>query len=346
MSTQHTSTESAQTPWVTVIIVNYNGGQFVQPALDSIAAQTDQNYDLILVDNASTDGSLAGLKTDHLVNFRLIALDENTGFAKGNNIAAKAARTEWIVLLNPDAEAFPNWLEEYKVAINAFPETRMFAGPTINTSDKSLMDGAGDCYYVLGIPWRGGYMHPVSDLPGLGECFSACGASALIHRDTFLEIGGFYERFFCYCEDVDLGFRFRLEGHNCIFWPGARAYHYGSGTTSVASPFSVEHGTRNRLWTFVKNMPPLGLIFGLPLHLALTGALLIRAMMVGRAGPTYKGLKNAILGIGPVLRDRREVQQRRKLSTWQVMKSMSKSWSTLRTRKADIKPLQQDKATD
>lgn len=330
-------------PWVTIIIVNYNAGRFLQPALDAVAAQTNKQYELILLDNNSTDGSLDELNTDGISDFKLIKLDENVGFAKGNNLAAKQARGDWIVLLNPDTEAFPDWLAEFHAATHAHPQTRMFAGATINTTDPTIMDGAGDCYFFLGIPWRGGYGRPVSEMPGIGECFSACGASALIHTKTFLEMGGFDERFFCYCEDVDLGFRFRLEGQNCIFWPAAKVYHFGSGTTSVASPFSVRHGTRNRLWTFVKNMPPLGLFFFLPLHLALTAALLVRAAMVGRAGPTYAGLKEGILGIGPVWKDRKEIQRRRKLSTRQVIKSMSWKWSTLRQRKADITPLKTSK---
>lgn len=329
-------------PWVSIIIVNYNAGAFLQKAVDKVAAQTDTNYELILLDNASTDGSIESLNTSHIADFKLIALKDNIGFAAGNNLASKEAKGQWIALLNPDTEAEPDWLAEFKRAKDTHPDTVMFAGATVNTANPDILDGAGDCYYGFGIPWRGGYGRPRDELPGIGECFSACGASALIHRDTFLEIGGFDERFFCYCEDVDLGFRLRLEGHRCIFWPAALIYHYGSGTTSVASDFSVRHGTRNRLWTFVKNMPPLGLFFGLPIHLALTFALLIRAMMAGRASATWAGLKDAIIGIGPVLKDRKTVQRRRKLSSRQIARAMTWKWSLLRQRKADVKPLHPD----
>ena len=326
-------------PWVSIIIVNYNAGAFLQKAIDKVAEQSDQNFELILLDNASTDGSIEALDTQHIQNFKLIKLEENIGFAAGNNLAAKQARGEWIALLNPDTEARGNWLAAFKVAKNTYPETVMFAGATLNTSNPDIMDGAGDCYYGFGIPWRGGYGRPSQEMPEIGECFSACGASALIHKSTFLDIGGFDERFFCYCEDVDLGFRLRLEGHRCVFWPDAVVLHFGSGTTSVASDFSVRHGTRNRLWTFVKNMPPLGLILCLPIHLALTFALLVRGLMAGRGNATWLGLRDGIIGLGPIWASRQHVHARRKLSTWQIWKSMSWRWRTLRERRVDVKPL-------
>lgn len=333
-------------PWVSIIIVNYNAGHFLQKAVDKVAEQTDQSFELILLDNASTDGSIESLRTDHIQNFKLIALDENLGFAAGNNLASQKAKGDWIALLNPDTEVAPDWLSAFKCAKNTHYDTVMFAGATVNTSHKDILDGAGDCYFGFGIPWRGGYGRPRSELPGIGECFSACGASALIHRRTFLDIGGFDERFFCYCEDVDLGYRFRLEGHRCIFWPEALAYHHGSGTTSLASDFSIHYGTRNRLWTFVKNTPPLGLFFGFPVHIILTLALLVRANKAGRGSATWTGLKQGILGLRSVWKDRKAVQFRRQLSTWEIARAMSWKWSLLRHRKVDVRPLRKQNTTN
>jgi len=332
-------TGATKSPWVSIIVVNYNAGHFLQKTIDKVATQTDIDYELILLDNASTDGSLETLKTDHIQNFKLMAMSENLGFAAGNNLAAQQAKGDWIALLNPDTEAKPDWLAAFKTAIDIHPDTAMFAGATINTSNPDIMDGAGDCYHVLGVPWRGGYSRPASELPGIGECFSACGASALIHRETFLEMGGFDERFFCYCEDVDLGFRLRLEGQRCIFWPDALVYHFGSGTTSVASPFSVRHGTRNRLWTFVKNMPPLAFFFLLPLHILLTFAFIGRAFMKGRGKPTLLGFMDGLKGLGPVWRDRKKVQARRKLTSWQICRQMSWNILLMLTRRSDVRPL-------
>ena len=331
------------TPWVSIIIVNYNAGDFLQKAIDAVQLQTDVPFEIILVDNASEDGSLASLKTDQISNLKTMALPTNVGFAAANNIAAKTARGEWIALLNPDAAPRPGWLAAFKTATETYPDTTMFAGATLSMQDPEILDGAGDYYYSMGIPWRGGYGHPSSELPETGECFSPCGANALYKRDTFLDIGGFDERYFCYCEDVDLAFRLRLEGHRCIFLPDAAALHYGSGTTSVASDFVVYHGTRNRLWTFVKNMPPLGLALGMPIHVLLTLVLLVRAIPGGRGRSTWRGLVAGVSGIGPIWKARKQVHKRRKLSTRQIWRAMSWRFRTLRQRGIDIKPIEKSR---
>ena len=320
-------------------MVNFNAGNFLQKAIDKVAAQTNTAYEFILVDNASMDGSIKDLKTDHIPNFQLIELQENIGFAAANNLAAAKAQGAWIALLNPDTEAQPGWLAAFQKATDMFPDTVMFAGATISTTDPDVLDGAGDCYHVLGIPWRGGFGRPSNELPDRGECFSPCGASALIHRDTFLDVGGFDESYFCYCEDVDLGFRLRLEGHNCIFWPDALVSHYGSGTTSVGSAFAVRHGTRNRLWTFLKNMPPLALFLLTPWHILFTLILIGRALIKGGLKPTLMGLLDGIKGIGQVLPARRIVQSRRKLTSWQICKQMSWNIPRMLQRKSDVTPL-------
>ena len=325
-------------PWASIIIVNYNGGKYLQPALDAVAGQSVQDFELILVDNASTDGSADGLRTDHIQDFKFMPLDENTGFARGNNLAAAEARGDWVILLNPDTEAAPDWLAEFRAATRAHPEAAMFAGATIDMTERDKMDGAGDCYLVAGLPWRGGYQRSVSELPEAGTCFSPCGASAMFRRDVFLETGGFDERYFCYCEDVDLGFRLRLEGQICVFWPKAMAYHFGSASSGVASPFAVRHGTRNRLWTFVKNMPPLALVALFPLHILLTFVLVLRSIPQGRAGPTLGGLADGIAGLGAIWRSRKAIHARRRLSSFQILKAMTWNPLTAFTRRVDVRP--------
>ena len=326
-------------PWVTVIMVNYNAGVFLQAAVDALARQTNQRYKLILVDNASEDGSIESLNTKDLTDFELLRLPENIGFAAANNLAARAANTPWIALLNPDTEADPNWLEALHTATHTYKDTRMFAATAIDMTNRDKLDGTGDCYFVMGIAWRGGYGRPSSELPAPGECFSPCGAAALFERRTFLDLGGFDERFFCYYEDVDLGFRMRLEGHRCIFLPEAVIYHFGSGVSGSGSEFVVRHSTRNRLWTFVKNMPPLALILGLPFHLSFLAILLIRGILASRSGPIRSGIIEGFAGIGPVLKDRKHVQSRRKLSSWQILASMSWSFRKMRNHISDVRPL-------
>ena len=259
---------STPAPTFSVIIVNYNGGDFVQGALTSLATQTRRDFEVILVDNASSDGSIDNLDTSGLPSFTLMAETENHGFARGNNLGAARAGATWLALLNPDAAARPDWLDRIASATARHPSVSSFASLQLAMGREGIMDGAGDNYLAFGIPWRGGYGRPVRDVPVEGECFSPCGAGAIYHRQTFLSAGGFDERLFCFCEDVDLGFRLRLLGETCIFLPDAVIDHFGGGTSDKVSGFAVHHGTRNRLWVYLKNMPLPLLMLTLPGHVA------------------------------------------------------------------------------
>lgn len=282
---------------VSVVIINYNGGAFLQEAVNSVARQTFQNFELIVFDNASTDGSADALDLSQLAQARLIRSDTNIGFAAGNNRAAEQARGQWLVLLNPDTVASPDWLEKLVAASQAFPDCRNFASAQLDLNNPDLLDGAGDAYLIFGFPWRGGFGRPASELPPSGWVFSACGAAAMYDRDLFLSLGGFDERFFCYCEDVDLGFRLQLAGYDCRFVSDAIVLHAGSGVTGRASAFSTYHGTRNRLWTYFKNMPAAIILLTLPAHAALTIYVLCRNMFTPRLKPMIRGLKDGIKGI-------------------------------------------------
>jgi len=283
-------------PDFSVIIVNYNGSAFLQGAIDSLKAQTHRDFEVILIDNASTDGSVDTLDTGGLPAFTLMREAKNHGFARGNNLAAAQAKGAWLALLNPDARASPGWLAALTRAAAAHPETRTFASAQYLLDDPDTLDGAGDAYLVFGFPWRGGFGRAARELPGPGFCFSACGASAVYDRDLFLSVGGFDERFFCYCEDVDLGFRLQLLGEDCRFVPDAAIEHAGSAISGRGSAFSTYHGTRNRIWTYVKNMPPGLMILTLPGHIALTLYLLARNSFTPRFAPMLRGLYNGISG--------------------------------------------------
>lgn len=311
-----------ETPDFSVLIVNYNGGAYVQGALDSLKRQTHRSFEVILLDNASSDGSVDGLDTDGLPAFTLMRETENHGFARGNNLAAARAKGCWLALLNPDAAARPDWLAQVLAGTQRHPGVTSFACTQLWMHDETKLDGAGDNYLIFGIPWRGGYRRPAAELPPEGTCFSPCGASAVYHRETFLAAGGFDERLFCFCEDVDLGFRLRLEGGDCVFLPSAVVAHAGGGLSDKVSGFAVRHGTRNRLWVYLKCMPMPLLVLTLPGHVALTAAILFRGLMTGRFAEAMKGLAEALGGLGPVWEDRRRVQARRAASLRSLARAM------------------------
>lgn len=286
-----------------VIIVNYNSGGYLRKALASLVAQTFRDFEVIVIDNGSDDGSLDGIDGSGLPELRLFPKNENLGFAKGNNIGASDAHGEWLALLNPDAEATPDWLEQIAAGIETYPDTLAFASTQISTENTAILDGVGDEYLAYGIPWRSGFGASIETRPDSKECFSPCGASAVYHRQTFIDHGGFDERLFCYCEDVDLGFRMQLAGQRCIFLPKAVVYHAGSALSGRDSYFTTFHGNRNRTWIFVKNMPLPLLILFFPVHCVIIIYIYFRS----RNQYTHTGMKDGLReGFGQALSIRRE----------------------------------------
>ncbi len=324
-------------PEITVIVVNYNGGDWLRGCIASLARQTFTNFETILVDNASIDASLDRIaeKPDRMTILREAT---NHGFAGGNNLAARQAKGRWLALLNPDAEAAPDWLESLMRAVAERPSHRIVASLQIAMQDDGILDGAGDCYLAYGYAWRGGFGRRTVDTPGQGECFAPCGAAALYPTDVFLSSGGFDERYFCYHEDVDIGFRLRLLGERCQFDPRARVRHAGSAIAGRASDFAVFHGARNGFWTYIKNMPGLLLVLTLPVWVAGTLAILGRGLVTGRFKATIRGLGAAFLDMGPAFEARRNLKQSRKARIADIAAALS--WDPFRflARKPDVRP--------
>lgn len=300
-------------PEVTVVIVNYNGGDYLRGCLASLARQTFTNFETIVVDNASSDSSLERI-VERPARLTILKQAANLGFAGGNNVGARAGTGKWLALLNPDAEAAPDWLEAMMRAVAQRPTHRMIACLQVSLHDATRLDGAGDCYLAYGYAWRGGFGHPLSDAPPAGECFAPCGAAALYPRDLFLSSGGFDERYFCYHEDVDLAFRLRLAGERCQYVPDARVRHAGSAITGRSSAFAVFHGVRNGVWTYVKNMPGGLLLLTSPVWLIGSLMLLLRGALRGVFVPTWKGFMAAFAGLGTALAARKQLRAQRKIS--------------------------------
>lgn len=315
------SPDPMHAPEITVVVVNYNGGRYLAACLSSLARQTFQDFELIVVDNASTDGSI-----DHLGELprhtTILREHENHGFAAGNNLGAALGRGRWLALLNPDAEANPEWLDNLLKSVRKRPSHRIVASLQIAMHDRELLDGAGDCYLAFGYAWRGGFGHSVKDAPLAGECFAPCGAAAFYPRDVFLESGGFDERYFCYHEDVDLGFRLRLLGERCQFSPLCVVTHAGSGIVGRGSSFAVFHGARNGLWTYVKNMPGPLLLATLPFWTVGTLAILGRGVITGRFAATFRGLIAGLAGLGPALAARARFRKRRRANLRSIVKAL------------------------
>jgi GT2 family glycosyltransferase len=318
-------TGSAGAPRVSVVIVNFNGGFRLDTCLVSLAAQSFRSFRTIVVDNASVDGSADDLETRY-PGVRVLRSSRNLGFAGGNNLAFRETRDDdWVVLLNPDAVAAPGWLEGLLQAAAGHPEFGMFGCRMFADPAGERLDGVGDAYHVSGLPWRIGYgAHAAGRHGAACEIFAPCGAAVMYRADVLAATGGFDEDFFCYLEDVDLAFRARLLGHRALYVPNAVVVHEGSGIVGRHSDFQLYHGHRNLVWTFVRNMPGPLLAAYLPAHIALNLVTLAVFGWRGRGGVLLRAKLDALRGLGPCLRKRRETQRTRRVGSRTLLAVMAR----------------------
>ena len=321
------------TPSASILIVNFNSGNHLETCIESLKAQTFENFEVILLDNASSDNSLEKAKVaiGDDVRFQLIEETRNLGFARGNNQAAEHASTDWIITLNPDAFPDPDWLSNLFAAAEAHPQIVHFGSTQYIAHEPRLLDGAGDRYFAAGIPWRDRSTKRI-DLARANrqetfETFSACAAAAMYRADTFKDLGGFDERFFCFVEDVDLGFRLRLLGHPCLQVVNATVTHVGGGAGGGESDFARFYGTRNLIWCFVKNMPTPLFIALSPALLAVLAILVLKALFRGKASNILRAIAQACLGVGPIWRDRPQVRRTRSVTISEITSAMD--WNPL-----------------
>jgi GT2 family glycosyltransferase len=311
---------------IAVIVVNYNGRATLMRCLDSLHGQTMPPRRVVVVDNASTDGS-ASAAAAAFPAFTFCRLSQNTGFAAANNYAARLVdECEWLALLNPDAYASSTWLERLWAAAKHNREFAFFGSRMLMDDDPTRIDGVGDVYHVTGLSWRGGHRVPAGGYAlEFREVFSPCAAAALFRRADFLEVGGFDEDFFCYMEDVDLGFRLRLRGLRCLYVPEAIVRHSGSASTGGRhSDFSVYHGHRNLVWVFVKNMPAVLLMLLFPLHLAMNLVTIAVFTVRGQGGTILRSKRDALRAMRTVWRKRARVQKESVVTASAIFRMLNK----------------------
>lgn len=296
-------------PWVRVVIVTHNPGARLAGCLAALATQTDPDFEVVVIDNASTDGS-AGLALPD-PRFRRHAAGANLGFAAGVNLGARDAVPPWLASLNPDTVPAPDWLERLAAATRRHPAAAAFGSTQLREAAPDRLDGGGDCYSIFGLAWRGGFDRPAALAEADRAVFSPCAAAALYRRDAFAAAGGFAEDFFCYLEDVDLDFRLRQRGHAVIQVADARVIHAGSASSGRHSRFTLFHATRNGLWLMARCLPLPLLGLALPLYLLAQLALMGRTPEPGaRLAGLAAGLA-ALPRLGP---QRRAVRRANRLS--------------------------------
>jgi GT2 family glycosyltransferase len=243
-------------PLASVIIVNWNGKHLLGECLDSISAQRFRNFEIIVVDNGSRDGSVEFIH-ERYPGIKVESLAENRGFAGGNNVGMRVASGKYLAFLNNDTRVDPAWLENMLHAAEASPSTiGMWACKILSYEKPEIIDNVGLLLYPDGLGRGKGRLEQDQgqyDQPG--EALFPSGCAGLYRKAMLDEVGLFDEEFFAYADDVDLGLRARLAGWGCVLVPSARVYHKYSSSSSAYSPRKAFLVERNRILVLLKYYP-------------------------------------------------------------------------------------------
>jgi len=310
---------------ISVIIPNWNGVRFLRGCLDSLRAQTYRDFEIIVVDNASTDESVPLIEREY-PEVVLVKLARNLGLTGGVNAGIKVAKGEIIALLNNDAEAHPDWLSELKSALDRWPTAGSAASKMLLYDRREIINSAGDFYGVDGMPGnRGVWQKDVGQFEREEPVFGGCGGAVAYRRTMLEQIGLFDESLFMYCEDVDLAWRAQLAGWTCIYVPRAIVYHRLSATGGgiIASYYTG----RNCIYVLAKNYPTSLLKRYWPRIVAAQCKVAWDALRAWRgeaARARLRGQLAGLLALPQAIRARRTVQSHRVVSDEYLLSILEK----------------------
>lgn len=301
-------------PRVSVIVLNWNGWRFLDDCLGTLRGQNYRDFEAVLLDNGSNDGSAAYVQ-QAFPWVRLIALPENLGFAEGNNRALAECSGEFIVTLNNDTKVDPGFLAALVAAAEADPKIGMVAAKMLNFYQRGGIDSVGVRVVRNGMGQnigvgeedRGQYDTPA-------QIFGPCAGAALYRRSMLEQVGFFDPAFFAYYEDVDLAWRGRLAGWRAVTAPQAVVYHVHSATSGKMSPFTVYQVQRNKWFVILKNWPAPLLLRHLPLILAFDLVALFLALLRGRGLAALRARLDVLKHLPQLLRQRSMLHGLRNLS--------------------------------
>lgn len=295
-----------------VIVLNWNGIEDTKKCLESLQKQSTKDFDIILIDNGSTDSSCAEIKHIKQTNLIKIFNDNNLGFAGGVNAGLSHAIKKgykYCILFNNDAIADKKWVENLVKAANAKPDAGIITGLFLNRDGKTI-DSTGDFYSSWGMPFPRERNKPTKSASKSGYVFGATGGASLYKASMLEKIGLFDETFFAYFEDVDISFRAQLAGYKVFYTNQAIAYHEQGSTAKKISGFATQQTFKNLPLLFWKNVP-LGLLLPIGLRLLLLYWLLVfNAIRKGRGKPALKGVLAGLkLTFTSALPKRRSIQK-------------------------------------
>lgn len=251
-----------------IVVPNFNGYRHMELLARSLAAQDDNDFRVILVDNGSEDGSpelfdklTAELGLDHII----IRNGANLGFPAAVNAGIKVSNEEIVILLNNDIEAHPSFVRELKRCMGTRPDAFSVQARMMRFDDRDIIDDAGDGYTIFGWGYKVGDGKKAALYMNEREIFSSCAGAAAYRKSVLDEIGLFDESFFAYLEDMDISWRAKIAGYTNHFCPESVVYHVGSSSTGGRrSSFKMKLVPRNNIWLIWKNTPLVFLLLNLP----------------------------------------------------------------------------------
>ncbi len=250
---------------VTIVIPNYNGIKYIRGCMDSLRLQEGEVFDIIVVDNASKDGSLEVLQQEY-PEVKVFALAENTGFDYAVNLGIRESKTPYVLLLNNDTVAKPGFVQALVEALEEAEDIFSVSSMMLSMEDENIIDDAGDGYSLLGWAYARGKGRPAEKYQKKVDIFAACAGAAIYRKSVMEEIGYFDENHFAYLEDIDIGYRARIYGYRNVYEPRAKVVHAGSATSgSRYNEFKTKLSSANNAYMIGKNMPLLQLLINFPL---------------------------------------------------------------------------------
>ncbi len=318
---------AAAPPLASVVIVNWNGKHLLAECLDSLSRQRFKDFETIVVDNGSTDGSVAFLRRTYPW-VRVVSLAANTGFSGGSNAGIRAASGRYIALLNNDTRTDAEWLSSLVARAEKSPAEGMWASKILSYDKPDLFDNVGLLLYPDGLArGKGRLERDEGQYDEPGEALFPSGCAGLFRRSMLDAIGLFDEAFFAYADDVDIGLRARLAGWGCSYVPSAVVHHRYSASSATYSPLKAFLVERNRVWVLLKYFP-IELILASPFFTAKRLVLQLYGAITGRGSSgrfsADQGVSSAILillkawfralvALPQVMRERRRIASIRRI---------------------------------
>ena len=311
-------------PKVSIAIVNFNGEALLRKNLPDVLRQDYQDFETIVVDNGSTDGSVKLLE-EEFPEVQVVRLEQNAGFAAGVNRAVETSSSDYVATLNNDARPNPDWLSNLVTFAEENPDFGMFASKMVFDHDPTIINSAGISLDLAGIAWD----RMVGDRSGgpSREIFGPSAGAALYRRRLFDDVGGFDESFFAYLEDVDLAWRARLAGWRCWYVATAAVRHEHSATAIEGSPFKNFHLGRNKVLSILKNYPFPQLLLHAPLIVLYDLGAIPYTLVLRRDPSILLGRLAAFRELRKTLSGRRAIQRSRRVGWSELSETMDGFYS-------------------